>query len=117
MTSIGEYVVAFGLTVLIELPVYGLLLGLAGVRARSAYGWGLAVNVITHPALWFVIHAYGGDYVAAFVVGEIAVCLVEGGVLAVALRRTKVGWGVFVLVGVCANGLSAAAGLLLGLLA
>ncbi|MGH3095411.1 MAG: hypothetical protein ACRDMV_05350 [Streptosporangiales bacterium] len=112
------YLDAFALTCAVELPVYcALLMLLARVPAYAAVGLGLAVNVVTHPLLWLAFDGAGRvPYVAAFGVGELAVCAAEWALLAVSLRRRAVGRGVLAAVVVVANGLSAAVGLLVDLL-
>lgn len=112
------YAVAFALTLLVELPVYGALLARRhGVRLRTALLAAVGVNAVTHPLLWLAVSRYqhtATGYAVAFVVGEALVCLVEGALLSLALRRhrlRRVVWPVVVL----ANMASAGCGLVLAL--
>lgn len=115
----NEYLGALALTCAIELPLYAAVLGRGfGVPLRRVLGWAPAVNLITHPPLWFGARAAldaGVPYAVVFLVGESLVCLVEAGVLAWVLRR-EVGAAAVTLVAVGANACSAGAGLLLALL-
>jgi hypothetical protein len=83
-----SYPVALALTVAAEVPVYT-----AALRATSGSPPGrtaltaVLVNLLTHPPLWwFLRHVPGGAYWPAFAAAEAAVLLVEGALLARALR-------------------------------
>jgi hypothetical protein len=116
---LAGYAAALVLTLAVEVPGYGVLLRRLGVRTRTAVVAGVGVNLITHPLLWFGVREYqygSGWYVAAFLVGEAAVCVAEWLLLAGALRRYRLPMGTLAAVSVAVNAASAAAGLLLALL-
>jgi len=101
------WLAAFGLTLAVELPVYAT--GLAALRLlpwRRALVAGLAVNVATHPVLWWFLSGHPHRWVAA----ELVVCLAEALMLFAAVRRDP---AVLVLLSVAANATSLLAGLLL----
>lgn len=86
--GIGSWATAFGLTLLVEVPVY--LLGLVG-----PLGWlraavvAVGVNALTHPLLWLTFAALsptGGWWLVAFVIGELLVVAVEVGLVLLAVR-------------------------------
>lgn len=119
MSPLCQYAVAFALTCAVELPVYGALLaGAGGMRMRAVLLTALAVNVMSHPLLWLGMGRYQHStvgYLVAFLVGEVLVCLIEGAVFAVALRRTLprgLLWPTVVL----ANAVSAGLGLVIAVL-
>lgn len=112
-----SYPAAAGLTLALELPVYAV-----GLRRFAGLSWGRAVvvgvvvNVVSHPALWFVVvpavRALSGSHVVAVVVAE---ALVFGGEAAAATwalpdRRR---WPAAAGTAVAANALSLAVGLLI----
>jgi hypothetical protein len=77
---------ALGLTVAIELPWY--VLGLVGLRLTGAWRaalLGVGVNLVTHPALWWLLAPRPA--LALFAVAELAVCAVEALLLWCWLRR------------------------------
>jgi hypothetical protein len=83
-----SYPVALALTVATEVPVYT-----AALRAASGSPPGrtalaaVAVNLVTHPPLWwFLRQVHGGGYWAAFAAAESAVVLAEGLLMSRALR-------------------------------
>lgn len=102
--------VAFGLTILLEVPLY--LAGLCGLRLagwRRALVAAVASNVLTHPLLWLFLSA--GEWSWTRTVGaEAIVVLVEAGVLAAVVRRGA-GWAAVLALG--ANAASFAVGLAL----
>ncbi len=76
-----DWLLAFVLTLAVELPLYALALRRKGWRYALLVGLGL--NVLTHPLAWFFITSRGG-----FMPVEIAVWLVEGlGVFTAARTR------------------------------
>lgn len=83
---------AFGLTVLVEVPVWTALL-VAVVRVSIGRGVVVAivVNAVSHPLFWFLVHpvavAAMGDTWAALAAAEVVVVIVEA-VVARALVRT-----------------------------
>ena len=89
--------VAFALTCLIELPVYLLAFAALGwcrarpsphrpLTIRTSLGLALAVNCITHPALWAV--SVGRQQPGRLLAAELAVALVESLLIfLVVLRR------------------------------
>lgn len=100
---------AFGLTLAVELPWYvSGLVAIVGLRWWSALGLAVAVNVCTHPVLWWVLAPQ--PTLLHTMLAEAAVILAEGALLAVAVRRDV---GVLVLLSVGANVSSLLVGLLL----
>lgn len=118
--------VAFVLTCVIELPVYLLAFAALGwcrsrpsphrpLTVRTALGLGLAVNCVTHPALWVMSlrQPQPGPLLGA----ELGVALVEGLLIfLVVLRRlgretrvSRLGWSMLTALGV--NALSLLVGL------
>jgi hypothetical protein len=101
------WLAAFGLTVAVELPVY-----VAGLTALRLLSWGravvagLAVNVATHPVLWWFLSGHPRRWIGA----ELVVCAVEALMLFGAVRRDPV---VLLFLSVAANATSLLAGLLL----
>jgi hypothetical protein len=101
------WLAAFGLTVAVELPVY--VTGLTALRLlswRRAVVAGLAVNVATHPVLWWFLTGHPRRWVAA----ELVVCGAEALMLFGAVRRDLV---VLVFLSIAANAASLLAGFLL----
>ena len=88
--TVGEWAVAFGLTLAVELPVYvAVLVGLIGVPWRRAAALAFAVNLLTHPLVWIALHpalADGGRYAGVVLAVEGAVVFVEA-----VLLQAKVG--------------------------
>ncbi len=108
-----RYLVAFALTLAVEVPLYTLWLWSAlSVPAGRAAGLAVLVNVVTHPLLWWSLALWSvGRSAYPFVLGgaEIVACVVEWALLRWRLR----GGGAmlaFIVVGV--NAASLAAGLL-----
>lgn len=98
------YVAALGLTLLIEVPAYALVLG------RAASIPAVIVNLATHPLLWFGLGATPS--IGAFASAELLAWTVEFGLLLLWLRRDPV---TLAAAAVLANALSCLAGLLLTL--
>lgn len=89
------------------------------MRLRTALLAAVGVNVVTHPLLWLGVSRYqhtAGGYAVAFLVGEALVCLVEGALLSLTLRRYRLRWVLWP-VAVLANAASAACGLVLAVVA
>ncbi|MEV6212809.1 hypothetical protein [Kitasatospora sp. NPDC051914] len=98
------YPLALALTLLVEVPLYTAALtctaavtapvpvGPAAKAARVVLA-GAAVNLVTHPVLWWLLRqAADGPaaaYWTAFALAETSVCLVEAGLLAVLLRPSR----------------------------
>jgi len=100
---------AFGLTLAVELPWYVAgLTALVQVRWWVALGLGVAVNVCTHPLLWWVLAPH--PTLLRMVLAEAAVVVAEAALLAVAIRRDFVVLG---LLSLAANASSLLIGLLL----
>jgi len=106
---------AFALTVVIEAPIYTLMLrrGMRTLLATILLAIGL--QVVTHPALWFVAPRFE-PYWAWVTVMELLVWLVEGLIAGAVIthpkgRRHALLWGLFA--SLCANGVSTAIGLLI----
>ncbi|MEU8926835.1 hypothetical protein AB0D10_38940 [Kitasatospora sp. NPDC048545] len=112
------YALALTLTLLVEVPVYTVALTRAGgVRPSRAAGAAVLVNLATHPLLWWTLRPYAAGpaaaYWTAFGLGEAAVCLAEGALLAPLTglsARTALPWAA----SATANAASVLAGLLLG---
>ncbi|MET3803586.1 hypothetical protein ABIB25_000570 [Nakamurella sp. UYEF19] len=88
-----DWLRAFAVTLLVELPIYALLLRRWCSTSRAA-ALGLLANVITHPLLWFGLvdlHAGTAARTVVLVAAEVAVWLVEWSVLVLGLRRTERG--------------------------
>jgi hypothetical protein len=120
--------VAFVLTCLIELPVYVLAFAALGwcrsrpsahrpLTIRTALGLGLALNCLTHPALWAM--SLRQPQPGRLLTAELSVALIEGLlVFLVVLRRrgrettvTRLKWALLTALGV--NTLSLLVGLVL----
>ncbi|HET9649431.1 MAG TPA: hypothetical protein VFP34_14545 [Microlunatus sp.] len=93
LTWWAGWIPAFVLTCAIEVPVYLLVLGLAGLtggeqaritRAQAALT-AVGVNVATHPLFWAI--ALELDDMAGLVMAELAVIVVEGLLLFAVLRQ------------------------------
>ena len=72
------YALALVITLAVEVPVYGIVCRLSGLLL----GWrrwaaAVAVNLVTHPLVWFVLSAHPGWFVPV----EAAVCVVEAALL------------------------------------
>lgn len=112
------YLVAFALTLLVEVPLYvGALTGLFRLPWRRALVVAVLANAITHPALWWTLRPWTGEAWYPWLLGgaEAAVCAVEWLVLAVSVGRRRAGDRVLlaaVVVGV--NGASVLAGAFAG---
>ncbi len=106
---------AFALTVLIEVPLWAWLLRPRFERLYEALFVALILQVITHPALWFVAPRFE-PYWAWVVVMELCVLTVEAGVAAAVMGRGP-GWGATIrlafLASLVANGVSTVVGLLI----
>jgi hypothetical protein len=76
------YPLAFALTLLVEVPVYTVVLaGFGTVRPGRAAAAALVVNCATHPVLWWVLGRFAAGpaaaYWTAFALAEAAVCAIE----------------------------------------
>jgi hypothetical protein len=110
-----SYPVALVATVAVEVPLYaGLLPRLAPVSPRRAAVVGLAVNVVSHPLLWFVLVPLGRSIsdrtLAPVAAAEIAVWLLEA---AGAHRFAPAAWRTSLAVAAVANAITIGIGLLL----
>jgi hypothetical protein len=106
------YLLAFGLTLAVELPLTAIALSF-GWRLpwyRAAL-FALVVNACTHPALWFTLAALRERtaYPLLVLIFELVVCAVEGLLLMALLRRRD---PLLVLLSVAANGASVLAGVM-----
>lgn len=113
-----SYARAFGVTLLVEVPIYVVILTTgAAVRRGRAVLMAIGVNVLTHPALWWSLQPVSGRaaYPQILTGAEIAVCVVEWALL-VWWTRTR-DRGDLLLLGaasVAANAASTLVGMLLG---
>ena len=101
--------VAFGLTIAVELPWYAL--GLAALRLASlgrAALLAVGVNAVTHPILWWLLAPRPTP--THLVLAELAVCLAEAAMLWILVRREP---ALLVVLSVGANATSVLIGLLL----
>lgn len=106
---------ALALTLAIEVPVWVVLGHLAaGVSWARAIVVGVAVNVVSHPLLWFVLlpalEAATRSTLVALALGELVVWGLEAGMAWFATRRAPVVW---LAVSASANLVSLGAGTLL----
>lgn len=109
-----RYLVALALTLAVEVPLYTLWLWSAlSVPARRAALLAVAVNLVTHPPLWWSLALWQvgkSAYPFALAWAEIVACVVEWALLRWRIGRDAVPLALIV-VGV--NAASLAAGLLL----
>lgn len=123
MTPVGAYLLALLVTVAIEVPAY--LLGLWGLHrlGRTAGSWrrlpipgaigvGLALNLVTHPLLWWLFSAgFAWTRVpVSLPAAEVLVAVAEGLLLFAVLRRDA---ALLLLVAIGANAASFGAGLVI----
>jgi hypothetical protein len=89
-----RYALALGLTLAVEAPLYaGALVVWFGLGRRPAIALALAVNLATHPVLWWSLRPWSGEgwYLWLVLGAEVAVCAAEWLLLAVgvALARSR----------------------------
>lgn len=91
--GVGQWAFAFGLTLLVEVPIYA-------AAFRRVLGWwnatavGVGANLATHPLLWLAFAALqpaGWWWLLTLVVGELLVVLAETMLVAAALGFPR-GW-------------------------
>lgn len=85
MDALATYVVALGLTLAIELPLYypGLR-WLTGVQPRTALAAATLCNLTTHPVIWFGLYPWllaGTGVLTASVIVEVFAMLAEWAIL------------------------------------
>lgn len=106
---------AFALTVMIEVPIVAVLLGKRVGWPRAVLA-GLGAQLVTHPALWYVVPRFE-PYAAWLTVAEVGVFAVEAAVLVMLMRTVEPRWGVALALGLgtslAANAVSTAVGLAL----
>ncbi|MDQ0308331.1 trimethylamine:corrinoid methyltransferase-like protein [Kitasatospora herbaricolor] len=75
------YLLAFALTLLVEVPLYVGALALGGAGRARAAAAAVAVNCATHPPLWWFLGRFTGataaEYWTAVALAELAVVAVE----------------------------------------
>ncbi len=82
----GLYLTIFSATVVLELPVY--LAGLARrLGAARALAWIVALNVITHPVVYFVFPLLIARYWPMVIAAECFAITVEGAIVFLVVRR------------------------------
>lgn len=107
-----RYLVALSLTLAVEVPLYTLWLWSAlEVPAARAARLAVAVNLVTHPPLWWSLALWSPPSVYPFALAwaELTACVIEWALLRWRLGRDA---GVLALVVVGVNAASLAAGLL-----
>lgn len=108
------YPAALALTLAVELPVYAITLqSLLGLRAAAALTLAVAVNLVTHPIVWWVLGVVGGirgGYEVALLPVELGALASEAAMLWAVLRREP---RVLLAVAVAANAASFLIGLIL----
>jgi hypothetical protein len=99
------YPLALVITLVVEVPIYGVVLHLARVLPGwRGLGAAVVVNLATHPVLWLVLSAQPGWFVPA----EAGVCVVEAALLwLLAGSRTP---GLLLVAAIAANTASVLAG-------
>jgi hypothetical protein len=105
-----RYALALGLTLAVEAPLYaGALVVWFGLGRRSAAALALAVNLATHPLLWWSLRPWSGEgwYLWLILGAEVAVCAAEWLLLAVGVRVLR-GRGDLALLAVVSVGVNAA---------
>ena len=120
MTGIfAAWLLAFGLTLLVEIPVFAIVARLLEKKSVSRTPmWRLllaggAGTCITHPLLWFVWpHAFDG-YSTYIVSGELLVAAIESGSFYLVARPIRPATAIAA--SFLANGLSFFVGLILGM--
>jgi hypothetical protein len=84
---VGDWLSAFLLTNILELPVYGLVLRKHLAPPWRAWALTLFVNVCTHPAFWYLFPYFDAGepfvtpYVGWVLIAEACVIAVEGGLV------------------------------------
>jgi hypothetical protein len=112
-----RYLLALGLTLAVEVPVYAVALSLGWrMPVRRAIMAALAVNAATHPLLWWSLMPLTGheSYPMVLLFAELTVCLTEALLLAalipgMRLRRPD---PLLLALSIAANGASVLAGLI-----
>jgi hypothetical protein len=107
-----DYLVASGLTLAVEVPVYVAALRLvAAIGSRRAALWAVLVNLLTHPLLWWVLAPAARDRLGAgpgTATVEVWAVAVEAGVLWRLSRDPVVAVGAAVCANTCSFLLGAA---------
>ncbi|MCX5212913.1 hypothetical protein OG689_27180 [Kitasatospora sp. NBC_00240] len=79
------YLLAFALTLLVEVPLYVASLSLGQVRPARAAAAAVAVNCATHPPLWWFLGRFTGSTAAAYwtalTLAELAVLTMEAALI------------------------------------
>ncbi|MEI8081679.1 MAG: hypothetical protein WCI74_07530 [Actinomycetes bacterium] len=114
MIGAASYLAALALTMIVETPIYYLMLSrLAHVRSQQAIIAGIVVNLISHPLFTAVLVPAAEQVmspIASVLVGEAVVCALEAGLLYAWLRRDA---AIVIAASLMANGCSFAVGLVL----
>jgi len=116
--SSGVFWSFLALTVLVEVPVYGLLLvRFGGVRVWQALLTGLGVNALGYPLFAMALVPAAGAALpplAAIAAAEVAVCVLDAGLVRWWLRTDT---GLAIAASLLANGASVVAGWIVVVLA
>ena len=90
----GIYLLALALTLLIEVPVYGLMLhAFAGARWSDGARQGLVANLVSHPAVFLLatpLLAPRLGPASALAVAEVLAVVIEAGVVLSIRRQDRV---------------------------
>jgi hypothetical protein len=103
---------AFGLTLLIELPVATPLLAAVEPRVWRRTAAVIAANLATHPLVWFLFPGLALGRPARFAISEAWALIAEAAVYLTVWPALRLRRALFV--SLLANGASAVAGLILG---
>lgn len=105
-----KWVIAFAWTLWIEVPLYLIALRHTKIDFAQAFTIAIAVNVFTHPALWYIFPRFDivGGWWTWLVIAEACVSLVEGLVIGLAIDHLQKG----VIIALVVNMLSTTWGLL-----
>ena len=83
----SDWIIAFALTIIIEMPVFTLL-GRKYASAVKAAAAGVLCSCITHPLLWFAWRPLFDSYIIWAISGEAAVIAIEAIVFYTVVRPT-----------------------------
>jgi hypothetical protein len=110
--AMWAWLMAFGLTQLVEAPVFALALHRDAEPVRSwprGFAWGWVPSAVTHPFVWFAFPVWMADfdYVWMVVAAEVFAVIIEAFILRKLGCKHPFSWSLF------ANALSVGVGLAL----